>query len=192
MTVEPTVGSTRRTTRSSRSRESSSPRRSINVSTRKLLTLALALAALGVLVIAQAASATHVRPKGATPLKVPLVPAYQECTSANRTHGAPLAFPSCSPPGQSSNILTVGTPDANGAAANSVSFVRLDVRATSPEDVLIRTRITDVRCRPVFAGQPYCPRQNPVGGPDGLNAVGGPDYTGELRVAMGFARLTDH
>jgi len=30
------------------------------------------------------------RPKGATPLRVSFVPAYQQCTAPNRTHGAPL------------------------------------------------------------------------------------------------------
>ena len=78
--------------------------------------LALALAALGALVVAQLAGALHPRPTGATPVRVSLVPAYEPCTSPNRTHGPPLAFPSCSPPVQTSDFLTVGTPDANGAA----------------------------------------------------------------------------
>ena len=56
------------------------------------------------------------RPAGATPLRVPLVTAYNQCTSPNRVHGPPLASPSCSPPSQSSQHLTVGTPDANGRA----------------------------------------------------------------------------
>ena len=38
------------------------------------------------------------RPKGATPLRVSLVPAYEECSAPNRTHGAPLVSPSCNPP----------------------------------------------------------------------------------------------
>ena len=33
------------------------------------------------------------RPKGATPTRVSLVPAYRQCTSPDRTHGPPLAFP---------------------------------------------------------------------------------------------------
>ena len=57
----------------------------------------------------------YARPKGATPLRVPLVPAFQQCTAADRTHGPPLAFPSCASPAQTSGNLTVGTPDANGA-----------------------------------------------------------------------------
>ena len=54
------------------------------------------------------------RPEGASPLRVSLVPAYQECTAPDRTHGPPLAFPSCASPQQESSELTVGTPDANG------------------------------------------------------------------------------
>jgi ABC-type phosphate transport system substrate-binding protein len=92
------------------------------------------------------------RPKGATPLRVSFVVAYNPCTAANRTHGAPLAFPSCNPPVQSSGQLTVGTPDANGtSAANSVGFARFDVIAGNPStpadeaDVKLTTSISDVR-----------------------------------------------
>src|SRR5262245_4192760 len=53
------------------------------------------------------------RPRGATPLRAALVPAYNACTASNRTHGPALAFPSCNPPVRSSSVLTVGTPDAN-------------------------------------------------------------------------------
>ena len=75
--------------------------------------------ALGMMVVASMASATHPRPKGATPLRVSLVPAFNACTAPNRTHGPPLAFPSCNPPVQSSSAVTIGSPDFNGAAANS-------------------------------------------------------------------------
>ena len=86
---------------------------------RMVLPLALALGAVGIMVVASVASATHPRPKGATPLRVSLVPAFAQCTAPNRTHGPPLAFPSCNPPVQSSTAVTVGSPDANGAAANT-------------------------------------------------------------------------
>jgi len=105
------------------------------------------------------------RPKGASPLRVPLVPGYNACTSPNRTHGPPLASPSCNPPVRSSGPLTVGTPDANGFAANSVGFVRYVVLggdATQPPDeadVALTVSITDVR-----------------------NAAGGSDYTGRVLV----------
>ena len=60
-------------------------------------------------------------------LRVPLVPAFKQCTAPNRTHGAPLSFGSCVPPDPVSDYLTVGTPDANGRAANSVGSVGFNV-----------------------------------------------------------------
>ena len=73
-----------------------------------LVAVASALVVLGVGGV-QVADATHPRPKGATPLRVPIVPAYKQCTAANRTHGPALAFPSCNPPVQSLSYLTVRT-----------------------------------------------------------------------------------
>jgi hypothetical protein len=151
---------------------------------RRVLASAVALGAAAILAAATLAFATHPRPKGATPMRVSLVPAYEECTAPNRTHGPPLAFPSCSPPVQSSQFLTVGTPDANGAPAKSVGFVKLSVLVGAPgppsdSEVLIATQITDVRCR---AGASAC---------GNANAADGPDYTGELSID-GTLRITDH
>jgi hypothetical protein len=56
------------------------------------------------------------RPEGATPLRVPLVPAYKPCAAPNGTHGAPLAFPSCGPPVTQSSGVFVGIGDGNPAA----------------------------------------------------------------------------
>jgi hypothetical protein len=116
------------------------------------------------------------RPKGASPLRVPLVIAFNACSSPNRTHGPPLASPSCNPPVRSSGPLTVGTPDANtfSAPANSVGFVRYAVLggdATQPPDeadVAITVSITDVR-----------------------NSSGGSDYTGRLLVTTPLT-ITDN
>src|SRR5687768_3613765 len=74
---------------------------------------ALTATAVVMLLVAGIASASHPRPKGATPISVSVVPAYNACAAPNRTHGPPLAFPSCNPPVQSSNSLTIGSPDAN-------------------------------------------------------------------------------
>lgn len=147
----------------------------------KMLVLALGLAALGILLMAQLAGATHPRPRGASPLRVSLVPAYKQCTSPNRTHGSPLAFPSCAPPEQTSSFLTVGTPDANGAAANSGGSVLIKVKATSPQDVLTTLTISDVRCRP-GTDSSVCGT---------ANAADGPDYTGEIQ-GNAMLRVTDH
>jgi hypothetical protein len=93
----------------------------------------------------------YVRPVGASPLRVSLVPAYEPCTSPNREHGPPLAHPACAPPARSSQHVTIGTPDANGKPAASVGVVRYAVRSgipTTPEDeadVALAAQVTDVR-----------------------------------------------
>jgi ABC-type phosphate transport system substrate-binding protein len=105
------------------------------------------------------------RPRGATPLRVSLVPAYSTCAAPNRTHGAPLAFPSCNPPTQSSGFLTVGSPDANGAAANSAGFALFKAipgNSATPADeadVQVQVNILDVR-----------------------NKAGLADYTGQVQL----------
>ena len=92
------------------------------------------------------------RPKGASPTRVSLVPAYQPCTSPDRTHGPPLAFPSCTPT-QEPGELTVGSPDANGRPAKSVSYLRVNPLRGDPStsadeaDVRLRATINDVRLR---------------------------------------------
>ena len=123
------------------------------------------------------------RPKGASPLRASLVPAFVQCTSPNRTHGPPLAFGSCNPPAQTSSQAAVGTPDALGGAANFIGFVRYVVFAGVPgppedSDVGITVSLTDVRCRP---GAPTCGT---------VNSGGTADYSGELRSSVDI-RLTD-
>ena len=149
---------------------------------RKLyLPLALAVGALGLMAVSQVASGSHVRPKGASPLRASLVPSYKACGTPNRTHGAPLAFPSCNPPVQSSSFLTLGTPDANGAGANSVGSILLRVKASSPEDVLINSSISDVRCQPATSAS-VC---------NSANGTDGPDYSGQVQ-GNATIRISDH
>jgi hypothetical protein len=153
----------------------------MTIKRKMVLPLALAIGALGLMAVSQVASGSHVRPKGASPLRASLVPSFKACATPNRTHGAPLAFPSCNPPVQSSNFLTVGTPDANGAGANSVGSILLKVKATSPEDVLISSSITDVRCQAGTAAS-VC---------SSANAADGPDYSGEVQ-GNATIRISDH
>jgi hypothetical protein len=155
----------------------------MNASRKKRL-LVLAAAVLGVMLMVQVAIATHPRPKGASPVRVSLVPAFEKCTAPNMTHGSPLSFPSCSPPVPTSQFLTVGTPDANGAAANSVGNVRIAVVVGTPgppddSSLKLDAKITDVRCK---TGVSAC---------GSANAQDGPDYTGELE-GFATARVTDH
>jgi glucose/arabinose dehydrogenase len=117
--------------------------------------------------------AGYARPKAAGRVRVTLVPAFNACTASNRTHGPPLVFPSCNPPVQSSSNLTIGTPDANGAAVNSNGFVRLTAAVGTPggaddADAGIQVSISDVR----------------------RTTTGLPDYTGELQLRLPL-RLTD-
>jgi hypothetical protein len=113
------------------------------------------------------------RPKGATPFRASLVPAFQQCTSGNRTHGAPLAFPSCAPPAQSSSVLTIGSPDSNGFGANSSGAVIVTALAGNSSnnvddaDAKLTMSLTDVRNRP-----------------------SGTDYTGRLAVSANI-QITD-
>ena len=123
----------------------------------------------------------YARPKSASPTTVRLVPAYKPCTSPNGTHGAPLTSGSCSPQAQTSDYLTVGTSDANGATANSTGSVKFKAICNPPApnpvpvcsdpgeqaDVELTASISDVR-----------------------NKGGLTDYPGELRVVVNL-RITD-
>ncbi len=117
--------------------------------------------------------AAYPRPRGASPLRVSLVPAFNQCTSPNETHGSPLAFGSCGPPTQASSQLTVGTPDSNGAGAGfigSVIYTAIPGNPATPQneaDVGIQLNMTDVRQKATLA-----------------------DYTGELQLNTS-AQITD-
>ena len=99
-----------------------------------------------------------------------LVPAYQACTSPDREHGPPLAFPSCSAPAASGH-LTIGTPDANGLPAKFTGFVRYDTIKGEPgtvadeADLRFTVVVEDVRL-----------------------ASGLADYEGELELRTAFSR----
>jgi Tol biopolymer transport system component len=120
------------------------------------------------------------RPKAASPIVASLVPAYDECTSANRTHGPPLGFASCSPPTPTSQYLTVGTADSNGQPTKFIGFVTLTALPGNPAtlqneaDMLVQADMTDVRCKVVSN---IC--TSPLS-----------DYNGHLTVTMG-GRITD-
>jgi hypothetical protein len=77
--------------------------------------------------------------------------------------------------------LTIGSPDANGAGANSTAFILLQVKSTSPEDVLIKSTGTDIRCKAGVAAT-VC---------NSANSADGPDYSGELQ-GNATIRISDH
>jgi dienelactone hydrolase len=85
------------------------------------------------------------RPGSGSPLRLPLVPAYERCTSPNRSHVAPLDSPSCAPPSLRSSLLTTSPLGKGGA------FARLDAIEGNPAtpqneaDIAITALATDVR-----------------------------------------------
>lgn len=113
------------------------------------------------------------RPRGATPFRASLVPAFQACTAPNSAHGAPLAYSSCKPPTQTSGFATIGSPDANGKQSTfsgSVKYIIVNGNASTPADeadVKIQVSTNDVRRKSDLA-----------------------DYTGELQLVSSF-RVTD-
>jgi len=168
----------------------------------KRFSLIFAVAALGLLVAASSALATHARPKGASPLNFRLVPAFAACGGSSptgMTHGPPLAVPSCSPPDELSNYLTLNAPDRvapYNTAANGTGLITLSVTCLNPgtttqvtganstppcndpgdqEDVKITTTSTDVRCVTISGG---C-------------AAAGGTYSGKI-LGVSQIRITDH
>jgi hypothetical protein len=112
----------------------------------------------------------YARPQGATPMRVSLVPAFKSCASPNTSHQGPLSGSSCVPSVQASDWLTVGTPDANGAAAKSSGSVVLSVIVGNPNtmaDLKITAAVKDVRQKANLA-----------------------DYTGQLEL-LSSLRITD-
>jgi hypothetical protein len=108
----------------------------------------------------------HARPGSGTPLRVPLVNEYQQCTTPTTTHVAPLNLPSCDPPVRGSALLT------NSHLGRGFGFALLRVLPGDPDtpadeaDVNVSARITDV-----------------------LNAGGG-DYAGQV-VLSSIVRISD-
>ena len=113
--------------------------------------LALAAALFGLVLTPASATGSYPRPQGASPLRISLVPAFERCDDPNTRHAAPPASDACNPPRPLSRELTVGTPSLNGAAAQSVGHLRIDVIAGDPAtpadeaDLGLVLEITDVR-----------------------------------------------
>ena len=133
---------------------------------------------------------TYARPAGGTPLRVPLVPAYKQCTANETIHRGSWNSQACYAPVPESSVLTVGTPDYNGVPANSSGSLRIDVfcnggavgetapcttTAGDQLDGQIIVSLTDVRCVSTSSGCSNGPLS---------------DYTGNLRAVTQF-RVTD-
>lgn len=128
--------------------------------------------------------ATYARPKGATPVRTSLVPAYRPCTAPNDTHGVPLAFPSCNPPALASDYLTIGT--------GSIGSIRTDVVPGNPAtpaneaDVRLAISVTDVLDKTTLAdygGQLQASLPVRITDKDNAPSVGGPNRSGTVSDA---------
>jgi hypothetical protein len=85
------------------------------------------------------------RPGGGTPMRVPLVPEFNQCTSANSQHVSPLANPSCTPPVETSSQLTTS---ATGRQNGSVRFDAIPGSTSTnadEADVKVAASVTDVK-----------------------------------------------
>lgn len=107
------------------------------------------------------------RPGGATPLTVPLVPAFTECTSPNSQHAPPLANPSCAPPARTSSLLTTSSIGVGSGRVRLNTVLGNPATPADEADFRITASATNV-----------------------LNAGAGTAYTGTLLVRM-LARITD-
>ncbi len=118
---------------------------------------------------------SYARPRGATPVRISLVPSYVPCASPTTTHRGAITKPSCYGPTPESNYLTVGSPEFNNLQPNSIGFALFRVRTAAPEDGTIQVSITDVRCKQTSTG-----------------CSGGAlsDYSGSLQFEANF-RITD-
>lgn len=167
------------------------------------------LCALMVLLIPSAALASHARPKSASPVTVTLVPAFDACLGASppgMTHGAPLVLPSCSPPTQTSQYLTMQAPDrsaphagvADGAGALTFRVV-CHAPGTTTEvgvspctaplgeqiDVRMSLTLSGVRCTGA-PGQTH----GPHGGP--LVACAANELYDGMVLSSTYVRISDH
>jgi plastocyanin len=107
----------------------------------------------------------YVRPAGAASVRASLAVAFKQCTAANRQHGTPLANPSCDPPAQASDWVTIGAASAGFA---KVTTIPGDPGTPADEaDVQVRFNMTDVRHKAGLA-----------------------DYTGQLQTRLTL-RITD-
>jgi hypothetical protein len=139
--------------------------------------IAFVLACGVTLAFASVAQATHPRPGGGSPFRVPFVHAYNQCTTAaqNSNHVAPLDLDSCAPPAQQSSVLTTST-IGRGSGLARLDVIQGDAATPQDEaDVHIFARASDVRCRQLNAA---CP------------AGAGSDFTGQT-VLDAEIRITD-
>jgi hypothetical protein len=170
-----------------------------NLRKRALLPI-LGVAAVGMLVAAQSASANIVRPAGATPIGASTVIAYAPCVAPGAGQHNPANLPGAAcAPAQYTPRLTAGDPVVNGSGANYRGNIKLAVTLAPtnvqfPSGAPSNNYQQDVRCTPGYAasagGTPVCT----AAGSGNVLLAGGaspnPDYTGALNT-VSYIRITD-
>ncbi len=117
-------------------------------------------------------AANYPRPGGGTPLRVPFVPAFAQCTSPNSFHVAPALGggsqdSSCDPPVRESALLTTSSVGAGQGSARLDVVVGNPATTADEADLKIASTLTDVR-----------------------NVSDGSDYTGRVLLSSQL-RITD-
>ena len=118
------------------------------------------------LYVASAAPA-YPRPGGATPLRVPLVPAFAACTSPNSNHVPPLDSPSCTPATLESALVTTSSTGKGAGTARLDALVGNPATPEDEADIRILLTTTDIK-----------------------RTSDGSDYPGQLIFSLGM-RITD-
>jgi len=123
---------------------------------KRIFVLSAMSALLALAFIASSAMASHEKPIAASPVRIPLVPAFDACTSANSTHGLPLNFPSCNPPSPVSGTVKSGNGSIGqgwiivcptGASAVSCNESAPGFTPSFEPDVRLFGAGRDVQCR---------------------------------------------
>jgi TolB protein len=109
----------------------------------------------------------YARPGGATPLRVPLIPEFRQCTSPNSNHAPPLDLDSCEPPQRDSFLLTMSDTGMGQGFARLVAQPGNPATPADEADVGLTVSASDV-----------------------ITAINGSDWTGKT-IFRTQIRITD-
>jgi TolB protein len=98
----------------------------------------------------QPVTTAQARPQSASPLRVPLTIAFDDC-GAGPTHSPPFNTSTCGPARASSPDLTVGEPLVNGKPSKANGFIKI-TSLLSPSNGQVNVSIKDVRCANYVSG----------------------------------------
>jgi DNA-binding beta-propeller fold protein YncE len=112
-------------------------------------------------------SLLYARPGSATPLRVPLVNSYRECTTPDTNHVAPLGSPACTSPTMDSAQLKTRSVGSGSGFVKFIATPGNPSTTTDEADIAVTAQVTDVQ-----------------------RASDSADYSGNLIIAA-LLRITD-